>query len=212
MNSFIEKITEYLLKKQWVIFCLSILVGFGGYYLLPSDFVDKMPFSSRDWNAVACIALLSIVAYLLFSLIRFVSDKIRKARRKKKNKQYVDKREREREKTQIEEIKSGVDRWSDRDYSIVMYLLENENKKPYVQWGHSFGESIIDMHDLFNRAPYHGLKTITVQTNEGPQSLTVMDPAYQYLLKPEIYELLKYIQEETGSIAHFEKHRVDIDQ
>mgnify|MGYP000756976667 CR=1 FL=1 len=212
MNSFIEKITEYLLKKQWVIFCLSILVGFGGYYLLPSDFVDKMPFSSRDWNVVACIVLLSIVAYLLFSLIRFVSDKIRKARRKKKNKQYVDKREREREKTQIEEIKSGVDRWSDRDYSIVMYLLENENKKPYVQWGHSFGESIIDMHDLFNRAPYHGLKTITVQTNEGPQSLTVMDPAYQYLLKPEIYELLKYIQEETGSIAHFEKHRVDIDQ
>ena len=212
MNSFIEKITEYLLKKQWVIFCLSILVGFGGYYLLPSDFVDKMPFSSRDWNVVACIVLLSIVAYLLFSLIRFVSDKIRKARRKKKNKQYVDKREREREKTQIEEIKSGVDRWSDRDYSIVMYLLENENKKPYVQWGHSFGESIIDMHDLFNRAPYHGPKTITVQTNEGPQSLTVMDPAYQYLLKPEIYELLKYIQEETGSIAHFEKHRVDIDQ
>jgi len=212
VNSFIEKITEYLLKKQWVIFCLSILVGFGGYYLLPSDFVDKMPFSSRDWNVVACIVLLSIVAYLLFSLIRFVSDKIRKARRKKKNKQYVDKREREREKTQIEEIKSGVDRWSDRDYSIVMYLLENENKKPYVQWGHSFGESIIDMHDLFNRAPYHGLKTITVQTNEGPQSLTVMDPAYQYLLKPEIYELLKYIQEETGSIAHFEKHRVDIDQ
>ena len=43
-------------------------------------------------------------------------------------------------------------------------------------------------------------------------SATVMDPAYQYLLKPEIYELLKYIQEETGSIAHFEKHRVDIDQ
>ena len=103
MNSFIEKITEYLLKKQWVIFCLSILVGFGGYYLLPSDFVDKMPFSSRDWNVVACIVLLSIVAYLLFSLIRFVSDKIRKARRKKKNKQYVDKREREREKTQIEQ-------------------------------------------------------------------------------------------------------------
>ena len=76
MNSFIEKLTEYLLKKQWVIFCLSILAGFGGYYLLPSNFVDKMPFSSRDWNVVTCIVLLSIVAYLLFSLIRFVAEKI----------------------------------------------------------------------------------------------------------------------------------------
>lgn len=212
MNSFIEKITEYLLKKQWVIFCLSILVGFGGYYLLPSDFVEKMPFSSRDWNVVTCIVLLSIVAYLLFSLIRFVVEKIRKGRRKKKDKRYMDKRDREQEKAKIEEIKSGVDRWSDRDYSIVMYLLENENKKPYIQWGHSFGESIIDMHDLFNRAPYHGKKVITYQTNDGPMSATVMDPAYQYFLKPDIYELLKYIQEETGSIAHFEKHRVDIDQ
>lgn len=212
MNSFIEKLTEYLLKKQWVIFCLSILVGFGGYYLLPSDFVDKMPFSSRDWNVVTCIVLLSIVAYLLFSLIRFVAEKIRKRRKKKKDKRYMDKKNREQEKAKIEEIKSGVDRWSDRDYSIVMYLLENENKKPYVQWGHSFGESIIDMHDLFNRAPYHGQKVITYQTSDGPMSATVMDPAYQYLLKPEIYELLKYIQEETGNIAHFEKHRVDIDQ
>lgn len=212
MNSFIEKITEYLLKKQWVIFCLSILVGFGGYYLLSSDFVEKMPFSSHDLNVAACIVLLSIVAYLVFSLIRFVAEKIRKGRRKKKDKQYMAKKDQEQEKEKIEEIKSGVDHWSDRDYSIVMYLLENENKKPYIQWGHPFGESIIDMHDLFNRAPYHGQKVITFETSDGPRSATVMDPAYQYLLKPEIYKLLKYIQEETGSIAHFEKQRVDIDQ
>ncbi|MBQ6255138.1 MAG: hypothetical protein IJJ60_00990 [Clostridia bacterium] len=210
--SFIEKLTEYLLKKQWVIFCLSILVGFGGYYLLPSDFVDKMPFSSRDWNVIACIVLLSIVAYLFFSLVRFMFSKIRVKRRKNKDKRYMEKKCEEQDRAKIEEIKSGVDRWSDRDYSIVMYLLENGNKKPYIQWGHSFGESIIDMHDLFNRAPYHGQKVITFETSDGPQSATVMDPAYQYLLKPEIYELLKYIQEETGSIAHFEKHRVDIDQ
>ena len=73
--SFIEKLTEYLLKKQWVIFCLSILVGFWGYYLLPSDFVDKMPFSSRDWNVIACIVLLSIVSYLVFSLLRYLFSK-----------------------------------------------------------------------------------------------------------------------------------------
>ena len=88
MNSFIEKITEYLLKKQWVIFCLSILVGFGGYYLLPSDFVDKMPFSSRDWNVVACIVLLSIVTYLFFSLLRFLLTKPAWSRRRK-NRKYT---------------------------------------------------------------------------------------------------------------------------
>ena len=125
--SFIEKLTEYLLKKQWVIFCLSILVGFGGYYLLPSDFVDKMPFSSRDWNVIACIVLLSIVAYLFFSLVRFMFSKIRVKRRKNKDKRYMEKKCEEQDRAKIEEIKSGVDRWSDRDYSIVMYLLENGN-------------------------------------------------------------------------------------
>ena len=166
--SFIEKLTEYLLKKQWVIFCLSILVGFGGYYLLPPDFVDKMPFSSRDWNVIACIVLLSIVAYLFFSLVRFMFSKIRSKRRKNKDKRYMEKKREEQDRAKIEEIKSGVDRWSDRDYSIVMYLLENGNKKPYIQWGHSFGESIIDMHDLFNRAPYQSERM--VRTVIGPFS------------------------------------------
>jgi hypothetical protein len=44
-----------------------------------------------------------------------------------------------------------------------MYLLENENKRPYIQWGHPLGESNFDMHDLFNRAPYHGQKVIPLK-------------------------------------------------
>lgn len=102
--SFIEKLTEYLLKKQWVIFCLSILVGFGGYYLLPSGFVDKMPFSSRDWNVIACIVLLSIVAYLVFSLLRYLFNKASAGRIRSKNRKYYARQDRAAEEENIESI------------------------------------------------------------------------------------------------------------
>ena len=105
--SFIEKLTEYLLKKQWVIFCLSILVGFWGYYLLPSDFVDKMPFSSRDWNVIACIVLLSIVAYLVFSLLRHLFSKVSAGRIRSKNRKYYARQDRAAEEENIDDVEDA---------------------------------------------------------------------------------------------------------
>ena len=212
MNSFIEKITEYLLKKQWVIFCLSILVGFGGYYLLPSDFVDKMPFSSRDWNVIACIVLLSIVAYLVFSLLRYLFSKVSAGRIRSKNRKYYARQDRAAEEENIEKYKSDIDRLSDRDYSILMYLLENENKKPFIQWGRMYGESILDSEEVFDSAPYQGTPPVIKDPISGVNLSPVADNPRQYLLKREHYERLKYIQQKTGSITHFERKRIDLEQ
>jgi len=212
VNSFIEKITEYLLKKQWVIFCLSILVGFGGYYLLPSDFVDKMPFSSRDWNVVACIVLLSIVAYLVFSLLRFLFNKASDGHSRRKNRKYYARQDKAVEDENIEKYKSDIDRLSDKDYSILMYLLENENKKPYIQWGRSFGESILDSEEVFDCSPYQGTPSVIKDPVSGINLSPVADNPRQYLLKRKQYELLKYIQQKTGSITHFDKKRIDLEQ
>ena len=212
MNSFIEKITEYLLKKQWVIFCLSILVGFGGFYLLPSDFVDKMPFSSRDWNVVACIVLLSIVAYLVFSLLRFLFNKATDSRSRRKSRKYYARRDKAVEDENIEKCKSDIDQLPDKDYSILMYLLEHENKKPYIQWGRSFGESILDNEEVFDSAPYQGTPPVIKDPISGINLSPVADNPRQYLLKRELYERLKYIQQKTGSITHFDRKRIDLEQ
>ena len=210
--SFIEKLTEYLLKKQWVIFCLSILVGFGTYYLLPSDFVDKMPFSSRDWNVIACIVLLSIVAYLMLSLLRFIFNKFSAVRIRSKNKKYYARQDKAMEEENIEKYKSDIDRLSDRDYSILMFLLENENKKPYIQWGRTYGESIIDSEEVFDSAPYQGTPPVIKDPVSGVNLSPIVDNPRQYLLKREYYERLKYIQQKTGSITHFERKRIDLEQ
>lgn len=212
MNSFIEKLTEYLLKKQWVIFCLSILVGFGGYYLLPSDFVDKMPFSSRDWNVVACIVLLSIVAYLFFSFLRFIANKISVSRTRRKNRKYYAQQDKAAAEENIEKYKSDIDRLSDKDYSILMFLLEHENKKPFIQWSRSYGESILDGEEIFDSAPYQGTPPVIKDPVSGINLSPVADNPRQYLLKREHYERLKYIQQKTGSITHFERKRIDLEQ
>lgn len=162
------------------IFCLSILVGFGGYYLLPSGFVDKMPFSSRDWNVIACIVLLSIVAYLLFSLVRYLFSKISTGRIRSKNRKYYARQDRAAEEENIEKYKSDIDRLSDRDYSILMYLLENENKKPFIQWGRMYGESILDSEEVFDSAPYQGTPPVIKDPISGVNPIPVADNPRQY--------------------------------
>ena len=210
--NFIEKLTEYLLKKQWVIFCLSILVGFAGYYLLPSDFVNKMPFSSRDWNVIACIVLLSIVSYLFLSLVQYLFSKISDGRIRSKNRKYYARQNRKKKKKNIEKCKSDIDQLSDRDYSILMYLLENENKTPFIQWGRILGESIIDNEEVFDSAPYQGTPPVIKDPISGANLSPVVNNPRQYLLKREHFERLKYIQQKTGSITHFERKRIDLGQ
>lgn len=212
VNSLLEKLTEHLLEKQWVIFCLSILAGFGGYYLLPSDYVDQMPFSSHDWNVVACIVLLGIVAYLFLSFLRYIASKISANRIKRENREYYARQDKATVEANIEKYKSDIDQLSDQDYSILMFLLEHENKKPYIQWNRSFGESILDNEIIFDSAPYKGTPPVATDPVSGIKMFPVVDSPRQYLLKRDYYERLKYIQEKTGSISHFERKRIDLEQ
>ena len=155
--------------------------------------VDKMPFSSRDWNVVACIVLLSIVAYLVFSLLRFLFNKASDGHSRRKNRKYYARQDKAVEDENIEKYKSDIDRLSDKDYSILMYLLENENKKPYIQWGRSFGESILDSEEVFDCSPYQGTPPVIKDPVSGINLFPVADNPRQYLLKRKQYELLHFI-------------------
>ena len=190
VNSLVEKLTEHLLEKQWVIFCLSILVGFGGYYLLPSDYVDKLPFSSHDWNVVACIVLLGIVAYLFFSFLRYIANKISASRIKRENREYYARQDRATVEANIEKYKSDIDQLSDQDYCILMFLLEHSNKKPYIQWNRLFGGSILDNEEIFDSAPYQGTPPVATDLVSGNNCMPVVDSPRQYLLKRDYYEKL----------------------
>ena len=211
MSDVLGKIAEYLLNKHWAIFLLSVALGFGGYFLLPSEFVDKMPFDSRDWNVAACMILLSIAAYLILSLLRFLYSKMRAGARKRKNERYYAEQDQRVAESRIEKIRSNIDEWTDRDYSVLMFLMEKENKEPYIEFGFRGGESALDYSEWFNRAPYNGTKTTVLHTPDGDRVAQSIGPGRQYLLKPEMYEILQYILKEKGSLSHFPRQRVNID-
>ena len=92
-----------------------------------------------------------------------------------------------------------------------MYLLENENKKPLSN-GADIRESILDSEEVFDSALYQGTPPVIKDPVSGINLSPVADNPRQYLLKREHYERLKYIQQKTGSITHFDRKRIDLEQ
>jgi hypothetical protein len=95
----------------------------------------------------------------------------------------LEKKHKEQDRAKIEEIKSGVDRWSDVITACDVSAGKREQKALYPM-GHPFGESIIDYAMIINRHRITGRRLLPLK-QAMPTIASVMDPAYQYLLKPE---------------------------
>ena len=190
----LKTITEYLLKKQWWVFLVSVLAGIIGIIVVPRKWIDSLPFSSNDVNTAILLIAISIITYIIISSAKYI---IQRYRNHKKaliiNKEKAEKHKKSEEDI-IEKTKKIVDGWSDYEYSVVMYLLENENQKPFVPKSYRTDAKILNNDKIFNMTSISGYA------------------GKQYLLTKPVYEDFKIILEETGNISHFQKKRVDIGQ
>lgn len=200
-----EKMTEFLIKKQWVVFLLSLLLGFFGFRLVPNDFIDSLPFTFRDVNVAICYAIICIAIYLALSLILYLIKKVNAAWKKRRSIIAKNGRIEAQNAEAIKKIKACVDSWSDFEYSVVMYLLENENKTPYIQRGYRMSTSILDDPKMFNKSTCNG-------ANKQSQGFVIVGQSMQYLLTEEAYEDLNYILHTEGSISNFPRTKVDLQQ
>ncbi len=194
------KIIESLFNKSWVIFCLSVILGFALFFAIPASFIDKMPFAEKDWNKIAIIVLLILAIYLILAFIRFLYMQFLAHRKRKKESRDLDNHNKQQISQGIEKYKSFIDQLSDRDYSILMYLLDNKNTKPYIGNGSTsmLTDSILDYDDWFYKTPCE-----SEGYSYGMQQ-------YKYLLTKDKYQALSYILENTGSITHFDRKRENL--
>ena len=118
----------------------------------------------------------------------------------------------------IEKFRDYHDSLTDKEYSILMYLLKNNNQKPYIEYGTHVSyddlyNNFLNDTNKFSKSKYHGNdKEIWIDTPHGKEKYYRTGNGTQYLLKDEYYQLLKYLIEKKGSIGHFKRNIIDLEQ
>lgn len=210
----LDKIVDLLIEKQWVVFIVSLLCATPMLTIIPSDFYEKLPFSSRDVNVVICYAFITLLVYMLISLILSFIDKIKRIH----NNIAYDAKNKEQVLEYFDRLKSDNDKLTDKEFSILMYLIENENKIPYIEfdcYGSSFSRTILADNRKFYSSPYSGTpreESVKIAGTNEVQKVIHTPSGTQYLLNKGYYEVLCALISETGSITHFPKKRIELNQ
>ena len=205
----IKPTIEFLLKKNWINLLIAVICSFAIILVFP-NVTDQVPFESHDIRVVVAWSIVTIALFIVLEFVRwFIKSAIKisnshKARNKQKN--YSE----EANKEAIEKIKQTVDNWTDFDYSVVMYLIKNENKKPFCTHSFYMNKTILDNDMVFLKTRTFGeVKEKVVIKGEATDTI-YKGEITKYLLKDEVYQQLKAILDQTGSISHFERHIIDI--
>lgn len=183
MKDLVADFLKLFLEKYFIFSVISIVLTTLTFLLFPSDFflIQKLG-DIRATVTIFCIWFL--IEYFIFSTFEYFNKCISSF----KNKKYLKQLELEREKEILEKIWTKVDSLSHRDYEILMKFIRNGNK-PHLARETShywYGDNLFNSGWLHKSTCSQGVST-------------------QYILKDDIYQILKYSQEQFGRISHFKK-------
>ena len=205
----IEKITDTLLSKNWIITTVSFVLGVVISIFIPVEFFNKLPFEQKT-NVIIGFATICVSVFLIIYFCSWIIGRRYYIKtNSNKHKEYV---ESEIEET-IEEWRCLFDDISDEEYSILMFFIITNNEKPYVEWGYrSYDAKSIFSFPLEEQFFY---KTTTfkesnpyevVDYNTKEKYYTTMKgQARVYLLKENMFEMLKNIYKSKGSLSHHKR-------
>lgn len=209
----IEKVTEFLLSKHWLSLFLAIPCSVLTIAKVPADYYDKFPFTDHNVNVAIVFSAIAVAFCLLFLSIQTIGKKIKKKYKGNKDKAWERSYSDMATNEYIEGIRREVDSFSDYHYSIVRFLLDNENKISFKTNSYSQGFSILDDPSKFNKAPYSCPQKDQQEQSKNPLFQYLVSTAgTQYLLTPQYYDVLKFVESKTGNISHFQRTTIDLEQ
>lgn len=213
MAQILEKIADVLLSKHWTTFLISIVGSIIASTKIPSETYDKLPLASHEHNVYLGLFTVTIIIYLVLTLIQSIINKMITLGKKHKEKRVWTKEQVALTSEGIERWKTEIDSWGDEEYSIVMYLLENKNKKPYIKYHWRNPNGLLAEKQYFLCSPYNEpAKPHPEEINGEIVNVVPVGNGYQYLLTNDFYNALAYILEKTGNISHFNRTRVELHQ
>ncbi len=214
--SLLEKIADTLLSKHWIITLVSFVVSVVVSIFIPSELYDKLPFDSKV-NVIVGFVAIAVVVFLVLYLITWCIGK--KFSSTKWDSEYQALKKEEAEEN-IEEWRCFFDKIPDEEYSIIMYFMITENKRPYKSWGYRwgsydtsiFGFTIVDQlfykTKTFEESPPY---SVHFANEDKPRTITSKGEATIYTLKDDVYRTFKEIIRLKGSLSHHQRKLYKLD-
>lgn len=203
-------IVKMFLEKYLIPTVLSVVLTFVTYYKTPEDFSMLVKFTVVGYCVFAfCIWFLVIYAFIW--IIKAFIKGIKAIKEKVDEKEYVNKSLLQDESRVLEQLWTDVDGLSVSDYKLLVKFLETGNK-PHYTAGTVYGNCLLNsewVHCSQVREEKQVPIKVAPSPNKGNRIMLPMQETisakYQYILRQEIFELLKYSQEKYGKISHFER-------
>ena len=214
--SLLEKIADTLLAKNWIITLLSFVISVVVSVFVPSELFDKLPFDSKINVIVGFVAIAILVFLVLYFVTWCVGKRSSRKGLKRRHREII---EAETEEI-VEQWRCFFDKIPDEEYSIIMYFMVTENKRPYKTWGYRCGRPDVS---IFGYTMEEQLFYKTTAYEESPQYLVRFanesDPrmmshkgeATVYTLKDSVYRTLKEIIRVKGSLSHHPRKTYKLD-
>lgn len=209
----LEKVTEFLLKKNWVVILISFVSGLIVSIYIPSDFYNKLPFSNRDVSVIIAFSVLVILIFLVLSLLIYIFQKISNHSHKKAQTAKMNAHNKNEMEQAIDDFKCTCDAMSDYDFNIIMQLVESGNQKPLVLRGYT-SSNILHIDKWFyiveSQEPLKVIPSNSKRIDVVSISIPLTQTVQKIKLKPEAYDFFKYIIETTGDLSHMPKNRFPV--
>lgn len=203
-------ILKMFLEKYLIPTVLAVVSTFITYYKTPEDFSMLVKFSIVGYCVfVFCICFLLI--YFVVWLIKAIFNGIKGLLEKANENERLNKMQSQDEEKTLEVLWGYVDKLTIQDYKLLVRFLETENQ-PYCDNGTYFGECLLNSNlvhrSLVEEEKQEAIKPVP-NSNAGNRIMfpiyETIPAKYHYILRKEIYDLLKYSKEKYGKISHFER-------
>ncbi|AKP44304.1 TPA: hypothetical protein P1M42_000229 [Clostridioides difficile] len=201
-----EKLLDLLkifLEKYLVPTVIAIVFSFIAYYVTPTD--NKLLVKFTIWGYAV---FLFCVWFLIIELVIWLVQKIQYHNYSKGVEQRNKQRQAEEWQQSLEFLWTDVDNLSSSDYKLLLRFIKNENQ-PYCSSGTPMGHCLLNS-DWVHKTVSKPAKRVLIKSNQRTSSKAIPIPVYetisetyQYILREDIYQMLKYSYEKYGKISHF---------
>lgn len=209
MEKSIVDCLKLFLEKYFILSVTAIVLTFITFLAVPSDlFIIKKlgntmfsVFSFCSW-----FLILELFKFIFKSIVQFFNVKRKQRYLRKSRKEETLKVNKEL----LERLWTEVDSMSPRDYELLMSFITNGNQ-PYVTASIFCGSCLLNS-EWVHKSLCKEEERVSIpgrtssNSNEIPlERYADVQAKYQYILKDEVYQILKYSQDKYGRISHFNR-------
>ena len=200
MEKILTPILSFFFKENPLISIFSLIIASCSLLLLYSDWpIDKK------------LGLTLLVFFSCFIIIRVLSLIYNKFKNHYSYQQYLKEKEKHKERElneKLETLWSLVDNCSKEEQQLLMEFIKNKNK-PIIR-EETYNHKILNS-DLVHKTIHKAQETQTVCTKpKSPYAIGISRteytrPEYKYILKEDVYELVKESWKRYERISHFKE-------